>query len=104
MSCQYIDAVTGEDEFIDNTSAQLAVRSPLWPVTVSAGSLVAVALKGSATHPITFPKPVVTVVQLAVPSVKMHEGSAAAAFESSIMTLQVTLSVHISMHGSISCR
>jgi hypothetical protein len=53
--------------------------------------MIAVALRGAEQQPVTFPRPVVTVVELAVPGVRGQEGTANDKFESSLMTVQVGL-------------
>jgi hypothetical protein len=78
-------AATGGDE----SGGLGGARSAMWPVSISRGSLIAVALRGAEQQPVTFPRPVVTVVELAVPGVRGQEGTANDKFESSLMTVQV---------------
>jgi hypothetical protein len=80
-------ATTGGDE----SGGLGGARSAMWPVSISRGSLIAVALRGAEQQPVTFPRPVVTVVELAVPGVRGQEGTANDKFESSLMTVQVRL-------------
>jgi hypothetical protein len=83
-------SATGTTKGGDESGGLGGARSAMWPVSISRGSLIAVALRGSEQQPVTFPRPVVTVVELAVPGVRGQEGTANDKFESSLMTVQVT--------------